>query len=322
MDIADLSALLGEDVAAEAFSDIWVVLPAAGAEDPSAAAVLGEARRQADQLGCYVHAVVEREAEAQPAFALGADRTHVTADAAEYLAGQHPEFVLLPAALNRLAAQIAQRLDAGLITNATGEIAVDADTRALLASRPVYGGDYALDLAVTAPVKIATLHPAGRPAPFADPARSGEVIVSDVHPVEPPVHDLGPIDFAPPVWRPLSRARTIVSLGRGLGGDAAVQIARELAGRLGAEVGGDRSARDSGWVDEAHEVGVTGQEVAPDVYLALGIRGDTIHNAAITGARLVIAVHPAANAPIFQAADAGIVGEPAEFLQALLAVLP
>jgi electron transfer flavoprotein alpha subunit len=107
-----------------------------------------------------------------------------------------------------------------------------------------------------------------------------------------------------------------------LGGDAAVQMARELAGRLGAEVGGDRSARDSGWVDEAHEVGVTSQEVAPDVYLTLGIRGDTVHNAAITGARLVIAVHPAANAPIFQAADAGIVGEPAEFIQALLAVLP
>ena len=84
---------------------------------------------------------------------------------------------------------------------------------------------------------------------------------------------------------------------------------------------GDQSARDSGWVDEAHQVGVTAQEVAPDLYIAVGIRGDTAHNAAIARARQVIAVHANPDAPIFEIAQLGVVGDLFEIVPKLTAAV-
>lgn len=320
MDIGDLYALLGEDAGGMPYSDIWVVLPAQPSGELAATALLAEARRLADALGCYVHAVIADEAVGAEAIALGADRAHVTADTLGYLATQQPEFVLLPMALNTLAAQLAQRLGAGLITNTT-TVEIDGDTRALRGAHPVYGGGYSLELEVTTPVKMAIVDDKGWPAPYADSGRTGEVTVSALPPAEGSVTRLGPADHTPPTWRPLQNARVIVSVGRGVGGDEGVALARQLARALGAEFAGDRSARDSGWVDASHEVGVTEHEVAPDLYVALGILGDTIHNAAIVGARQVIAVHANADAPIFKVADLAVVGDPRAVLAALLAEL-
>ena len=327
MDIADLSALLGEDLNASAAAGIWVVLASTADAAVSTAelALLGEARRLADGLGCYVHAVMApaaaAEAAAQSIIAHGADRVHVTADAAGYLAGQQPEFIFLPAAHNALAAALAQQLKAGLITDVPGSVAIDPDTRALLAPHPVYAGEYFVDLAVNSAVKMATVDTRGLAAPAPDLGRSGEVITSELAPAEVRWRDLGPAGYQPPQWRPLSKARIIVSAGRGLRDAGGFALAAELARVLGAELAGDRSARDSGWVDEAHEVGVTGQEVAPDVYVAVGISGDTIHNAAIIGARQVIAIHANPAAPIFKAADLGLVGDPKDVLPALIAAV-
>lgn len=318
MNLDDLSALLGEDASGAAYRDLWVVLPNDAAGAPAATALLGEARRLADGLGCYVQAVIADEAVGAEAIALGADRAHVTADPLSYLAAQQPEFLLLPAALNTLAAQLAQRLGAGLITGTAG-VEIDGDTRALRGAHPVYGGEYALELEVTTPVKMATVNVAGLPAPYADSSRTGEIIVSDLPPAAPAAIILGPAEHTPPAWRPLHKARVIVSVGRGVGGEAEVALARQLADRLGAEFAGDRSARDSGWVDAAHEVGVTGHEVAPDLYVALGVRGDTIHNAAIAGARRVIAVHANPEAPIFKVADVGVAASPRAVLETVLA---
>jgi len=317
MDIADLSAGLGEDAEGAAYSDIWVVLPSEAGGALAATALLGEARRWADGLGCYVHAVIRLEALAAQAIALGADRVHVTLDPLGYLTSQQPEFVLLPSNLFFLAAELAQRLGAGLITD-TPTVEIDIDTRALRGAHAVYNGDYAQVLEVTTPEKMATVDVRGWPAPYADASRTGEVIVSDRPEVVDAVNWVGPIAYTPPAWRPLQKAHTIVAVGRGVGGEAGVALARKLADALNAEFAGDRSARDSGWIDAAHEVGVTGQEVAPTLYFALGILGDTIHNAAIAGAKRVIAVHPNPDAPIFKVADVAIVGDPAEILKKLL----
>ena len=130
-DLSDLSALLGEDVAQSNTADVWVVLPAPANSPMSAGdlALVGEARRLADGLGCYVHAVVSGEDAAQTAIASGADRAHITADPAAYLAGQQPEFVLLPATQNAMAGALAQQWKAGLITDIIGPLAIDGDTR-------------------------------------------------------------------------------------------------------------------------------------------------------------------------------------------------
>jgi electron transfer flavoprotein alpha subunit len=316
MDLADLSALLGEDLGSAPASDIWVLLPET-ADAEAAARLLAEARRLADGLGCYVHAVTPDESAAARAIPLGADRAHAALDPYAYLSGQHPEFILLPGGQEALAAALAQGFGAGLLTQAIGGLEIDNDTRALRGRHPVYGGDYYLDVEITSPIKLATVDWTTLPpaAPLGD--REGEVIASDSSAPQPLLRDLGPADYEPPAWRPLTRARVIVSMGRGLG-QAGVELARQLAERLGAELAGDRSARDSGWVDEAHEVGVTAQEVAPDVYLALGILGDTVHNAAIAGARRVVAIHPNPDAPIFALADLAVVDEPAAIARAML----
>ena len=323
MDLSDLSALLGEDIAAATAADVWVVWPAGAPlpASPAGLALVGEARRLADGLGCYVHAIVADEAAAQSAIACGADRVHVTADAATYLASQQPEFVLFSSADNARAAATAQQLKAGLITDVAGSIDVDGDTRALRGSHAVYSGEYFLDLAVTSAVKMATLDTRRLAAPAPDPGRSGEVIASDLPPALQRWRDLGAADYQPPHWRPLSKARIIVSAGRGLRDAEGFAMAAQLAQRLGAELAGDRSARDFTWIDEYHEVGVTAQEVAPDLYIALGIAGDTVHNAAIARARCVVAIHPNPAAPIFTVADLGLAAEPKEVLPAIIAAL-
>ncbi len=319
MDIDDLSALLGEDLGAAVGADIWVSVPAL--EAGPGARLVGEARRLADGLGCYVHAVVASETAAQQAIALGADRAHVTANAVGYLEAQTPEFVLFLDTDLARAAAYAQRNGAGLVAGVRGGLRVDEATRALLGAHAVYDGEYFVERAVTSPIKAATVVEGDLPRPYADDTRTGETTLDDGPPAQALVRDLGPADYAPPAWRPLSKARLIVAAGRGVRDEAGFALVRALAEALGAELAGDRSALSSGWIDEAHEVGVTGQEVAPELYLAVGILGDTLHNAAIAGARRVIAVHPNPEAPIFQAADAAIVAEPKTWVPALLAAL-
>jgi electron transfer flavoprotein alpha subunit len=319
MDIDDLSALMGEDLAAEGGADIWLVVPELGSG--SGTRLVGEARRLADGLGCYVQVVVGDEAAAENAIVIGADRVHVVVDAWEYVASQKPEFVLSLARDNAAAAQYAETVGAGLITNACAGLSIEDGTRALLGSHAVYGGEFRLDRAVTSAVKVATVVEDELPAPYADPGRSGETIRVEGAPAEGRVRDLGPADYVPPGWRPLSKARVIVSVGRGVRDEAGLALARQLAVALDAELAGDRSALSTGWIDEAHEVGVTGQEVAPELYLALGVLGDTLHNAAIIGARRVIAVHHHADAPIFKVADAAVVAEPKSWMPKLLAAL-
>jgi electron transfer flavoprotein alpha subunit len=315
---------MGEEIPAETYSDIWVVLPGDATQERASAgdlAMVGEARRLADGLGCYVHAVVPSEALARAAIDCGADRVHVTGRPGAYVAEQHPEFVLWPASENAQAAALAQRLRAGLVTGVGGGLQIDPDTRELLASHPVYGGDYFVDTIVTSAVKMATIETHMIMAPDEDPGRSGEVIRDELTPAASRLQDLGPADYAPPDWRPLSKARVIVAAGRGAHDAEGFALVASLAKALGAELAGDRSARDSGWIDEAHEVGVTGQEVAPELYVAVGVLGDTVHNAAITGARQVIAIHPNPKAPIFAVSHIAVAGEPKTILPKLIAAL-
>ena len=312
MDMDALSHLMGEDFSAASYADIWVCAP-----DPADLALVSEARRLADSLGCYVHAVLADGDLAERAIAVGADRVHVVSRPGEFLMAQHPEFALFPVNKSHAAARAAERHHAGLISDAR-HLSVDDATRALLGAYPVYGGDYFVEGSVTSPAKFATLDPRFLPEPHADPGRSGEVVPNDFSAPEPLVRNLGPVDYTPQAWRPLQKARIIVAVGRGLKDAAGFALAQQLAEKLGAEIGGDRSAEDLGWITEERVVGLTGQEVGPDLYLAFGIRGDTIHNAAIARARQVVAVHAQAAAPLLAVADAAVAAAPQTVLRQLL----
>jgi electron transfer flavoprotein alpha subunit len=116
----------------------------------------------------------------------------------------------------------------------------------------------------------------------------------------------------------LSAAERIVAAGRGIQEEGALRMIEELARLLGAEVGASRPICDSGWLPMERQVGSSGQTVAPRLYLALGISGAIQHIVGMKGSKTIVAVNKDANAPIFEVADYGIVGDLFEVVPALI----
>lgn len=354
MDWDHLQALLGETAPAEApetvegYRDVWVIGEAAKRKGdtqltPLTAQLMGKAREVASDLGAYVRAGLLGHGLAglgQELIALGADVTHV-ADAPELdglplepalyvLATLFEEFrpavVLFPAGPlgDQVAPRLAQRLNATLTTQCVA-LQPDLATRAITAVYAVYDGEYyearvILSAGEFGPETITQMFsvlPGVFYTPDPDPLRTGTVepFTLDLSDVRPRVRVIGPaVHQRPPL--PISRAQRIVALGFDLQ-DENVPAARQLAAKLGAEIAGDRTAVAAGWIDPERVVGVTGYDVAPDLYLALGLRGSTEHNVGLERARFVAAVHPDPAAPIFAAADLGIVADPGEILARL-----
>ncbi|UWX57503.1 electron transfer flavoprotein subunit alpha/FixB family protein [Chlorobaculum sp. MV4-Y] len=119
----------------------------------------------------------------------------------------------------------------------------------------------------------------------------------------------------------LTRAGVIVSAGRGVGSAERVELVRALADALGGEVGASRPAVDAGWLERARQVGSSGQNVSPELYVACGISGAIQHLAGMKGSGFVLAVNPDRDAPIASVADVLAVSDVAEFLPALTAAI-
>ena len=341
MDLSYLDLLMAqqEEVAeAEGGGGVWVVAsPLDGAVAPVTLEALGAARTLADSLGAYVYGVLLGEDVtdlAQSLYQAGADGVRVADHPSlarfalepylkvlsDLFEEEQPEVVLFGAteAGQQLASRLAQRLGGGLIEHVTA-VSLDETTRTVQASFPVYGGEY-FDIAACpeARPQFLTVEPGAFPTPFLDPYRQGEPTLLEVETVEPAVRIVGTAEAFEPPSVPLAQAPVIVAAGRQAGD---FEMVKRLAAALGGQVAGDRGARDAGWITPEQIVDVRGVTVAPELYVAVGIRGDTFHNAAIEGAKFIVAIHPDSTAPIFEVADLCLEADPQEVLPLLLEAL-
>jgi electron transfer flavoprotein alpha subunit len=119
----------------------------------------------------------------------------------------------------------------------------------------------------------------------------------------------------------LGQAERIVAVGRGIKSQENIAIAERLARAMSAEIAASRPICDSGWLPMDRQIGSSGQTVAPKLYVALGISGAIQHLVGMKGARTIVAINKDADAPIFEVADYGIVGDLFEIVPALVSEL-
>jgi electron transfer flavoprotein alpha subunit len=289
--------------------------------------LVSEAKRLADQCGQSVAAVMlgsQIGEEAKKLAAYGADTIYV-ADAPELAAytpeaytavlgdlikSKEPNIVLGGASQQgkELAARLAARLETGLAMDCVG-LRLEGDIA--VAKRPMYAGKiYAEVVCETARPQMIT----GRPNVFAiqepDAGRSAEIVSVPVSLkpedlktklVEELADQSGKVD--------LTEATCIISGGRGMKGSEQFEILEKVAAVIGASVGASRSAVDAGWRPHSDQVGQTGKVVNPNLYIACGISGAIQHLAGMGSSKVIVAINKDADAPIFQKADYGIVGD-------------
>jgi len=340
MDLDFLESMVGEAVEESPYRGIWVVVEKEGDTlAPVVLEMLGQARQLSDSLGVYVKAVFLGESTEklrQELIANGADVVYVTDDPrlSEYSAEIYskvlgdlieegkPEIVLLgTTSMGRdLAPRLAQRLGTALFTNCL-RLEIDETQRQLLATYPVYSGEYfQTSVCPEARPQMATVLPGAFHPPLADPSRTGEVetIAIEIDDLEVRSKVLKVVSDEARPEVPLAKAKIVVSGGRGMGDADSFALVQELAAVLGGQVGSSRGAVDEGWMDEERQVGLGGTQVTPDLYVACGIAGAIQHYAGILDSKFVVAINKDPNATIFQVADVGIVGDVHKVLPALI----
>ncbi len=241
----------------------------------------------------------------------------------EALISEHkPEVVLAGAtAIGRsFIPGVATTLNAGLTADCT-ELAIREEDGALLQTRPAFGGNImaTIECPQSRP-QMATVRPKVMKALEFDPERKGNVIdviptekqlVSRIRVQESVVSDEYNVN--------IQESDILVSGGRGLESEKGFELIKKLADALNADVAASRAVVDAGWIPYPHQVGQTGKTVAPKLYFACGISGAVQHVAGMQSADTIVAINRDVNAPIFDVADFGLVGDVFEIVPKLIA---
>jgi electron transfer flavoprotein alpha subunit len=246
-----------------------------------------------------------------------------TAVLQEAIAQLGPEYVLLPHTYQTrdFAPKLAARLDRAIITDVTAIKTEGGETRFV---RPMFQGKLTADVVAvgSAPhfvtfqigaLRVDQAVKGSAPAPVRALSVAADASTIRQKPEAPFQQTRQAVD--------LSQAERIVSVGRGIKEQANIQVAEQLAQALGAEIAASRPICDAGWLPMERQVGSSGQTVAPKLYLALGISGAIQHLVGMKGANTIVAINKDPDAPIFEVADYGIVGDLFEIVPAMIEAL-
>ena len=324
------------------FKDVWVFAEQRqGTLTPVVVELLGEGRKLADKLGvklCALLVGINVKDMIQTLIHYGADRVYCvdnellekyTTDGyskAVCIAVEKykPEIIMMGAThIGRdLAPRIASKLNTGLTADCTG-LAIDPEDGKLRQTRPAFGGNLMATIICpeTRP-QMCTVRPGVMDKAIKDTNRTGETIEIEV--------DISQKDIRTKVLEivkikrdmiPLTDADVIVSGGMGIKNAEGFKMLKELADVLGGTLGASRATVDAGWIDKSRQVGQTGTTVRPKLYIACGISGAIQHLAGMQESGMIVAINTNPNAPIFEVADYGIVGDVYEVVPQLIELL-
>ena len=237
----------------------------------------------------------------------------------QFLGQTQPGLVLMPHTyqVRDFAPQLAAAMGRTLISDATG---FRSEGGKLLFTRQMFQGKFAADVSFACePPHFATFQSGAfrgdkaESGTSAAPVETVNVEIADsairTQPEEPFKEAKQAVD--------LTQAEIIVSVGRGIKEQKNIELAKRLAEALGGEIAASRPICDSGWLPMDRQIGSSGQTVAPKLYLAIGISGAIQHIVGMKGSRSVIAINKDAEAPIFEIADVGVVGNLFDIVPAL-----
>ncbi|MHA2300609.1 MAG: FAD-binding protein [Candidatus Thorarchaeota archaeon] len=321
------------------YKDVWVWCETNEGRLRSVAyELVTKGRELADKLGEDVVAVLighETEHLAESLIHQGADKVlvvddkpfeHYTTDAytiamVTLIAPRKPSAVLYGATNNGrdLAPRIAARMALGLTADCTG-LDID-DERQLIQTRPAFGGNIMAEILCpyTRP-QMATVRPNVFKPSERDTSRTGEIekveIKIGANQIRTRVLDT--VKEVVEGMKSVEESDVIVCSGRGIKDPSNLDLPRELAGLLDAAVGGSRPIVDLGWLPPSQQVGQSGRTVSPRLYFALGISGAIQHCAGMGSSEIIVAVNKDPEAPIFEIADFGIVGDLFEIVPAII----
>lgn len=313
----------------EEYKNVWVFVETEEGKAKNVGyELLTPARNLADQKKEKLVAIVigyKVEDAAKRAIAHGADEA-IVVDGEEYnifstdayanalttlIEKYKPSTVLLGATNNGrdVGPRVSCRLGTGLTADCTG-LGIDEESGNVAWTRPAFGGNLmATILCPNTRPQMGTVRPGVFKRTPPDDSRTGKITHEEIHTAPDAIRTkiLKRVkEVAEEVN--LEEAEYIVSGGRGLGKPENFCYIRDLASVLKGTVGSSRAAVDAGWIAHAHQVGQTGKTVAPKIYIACGISGAIQHLAGMSDSDIIIAVNKDPDAPIFNVADYGVVG--------------